>query len=65
MFTEVEEEERLSDMRVGQALEVDAKIIATACPWCHIMLDNAVRDLKVDDKIKIMDVAEILGQALY
>lgn len=65
MFTEVEEEERLSDMRVGQALEVDAKIIATACPWCHIMLDNAVRDLKVDDKIKIMDVAEILVQALY
>lgn len=64
MFTEVEEEERLSDMRVGQALEVDAKIIATACPWCHIMLDNAVRDLKVDDKIKIMDVAEILTGAL-
>ena len=65
MFTEVEEEERLSDMRVGQALEVDARIIATACPWCHIMLDNAVRDLKVDDKIKVMDVAEILVQALY
>jgi len=65
MFTEVEEEERLSDMRVGQALEMDAKIIATACPWCHIMLDNAVRDLKVDDKIKVMDVAEILVQALY
>jgi Fe-S oxidoreductase len=65
MFTEVEEEERLSDMRVGQALEVDAKIIATACPWCHIMLDNAVRDLKVDDKIKVMDVSEILVQALY
>jgi Fe-S oxidoreductase len=64
MFTEVVEEERLSDMRVGQALEVDAKIIATACPWCHIMLENAVRDLKVDDKIKVMDVAEILVQAL-
>ena len=60
MFTEVVEEERLSDVRVGQALEVDAKIIATACPWCHIMLDNAVRDLKLDEKIKVMDVAEIL-----
>jgi Fe-S oxidoreductase len=64
MFTEVEEEQRLSDMRVGQALEVGANVIATACPWCHIMLDNAVRDLKVDDKIKVMDVAEILAEAL-
>jgi Fe-S oxidoreductase len=64
MFTEVEEEARLSDMRVGQALEVDAKIIATACPWCHIMLSNAVRDLKVDGKIQVMDIAEIMAQAL-
>ena len=64
MFAEVEEEQRLSDMRVGQALEVGANVIATACPWCHIMLDNAVKDLKVDDKIKVMDVAEILAEAL-
>jgi len=64
MFTEIEEEARLSDMRVGQALEVDAKIIATACPWCHIMLSNAVRDLKVDGKIQVMDIAEIMAQAL-
>lgn len=64
MFTEVEEEQRLSDMRVGQALEVEASLVATACPWCHIMLDNAVRDLKVEDKIKVMDVAEILAEAM-
>lgn len=64
MFTEVQEEERLSDMRIGQAIEAGAEIIATACPWCHIMLENSVRDLKVDDKIKVMDVAEILAAAL-
>ncbi len=64
MFTEVEEEKRLSDMRVGQAIEVDAEIIATACPWCHTMLENAVRDLKVEEKIRVMDVAEILAGAL-
>ena len=63
MFTEVEEEDRLSNMRVGQALETGASIIATACPWCHIMLDNAVRDLGVEDKIRVMDISEILVEA--
>jgi len=49
---------------VVQALEVGANLIATACPWCHIMLENAVRDLGVEDKIRIMDISEILVEAL-
>ena len=64
MFTEVEEEQRLADMRVGQAMEVGANVIATACPWCHIMLDNAVKDLKLDNRIKVMDIIELLAEAL-
>ncbi len=64
MFTEVEEEKRLSDMRVGQALETGASVVATACPWCHVMLENAVKDLKVEDKLAVMDVAEIFARAL-
>jgi Fe-S oxidoreductase len=64
MFAEVEEERRLSDMRVLQAVETGANVIATACPWCYTMLQNAVQDLKLTDKIQVKDIAEILDEAL-
>lgn len=64
MFAEVEEERRLSDMRIAQALEAGANIVATACPWCYKMLQNAVQDLKLTDKIKVRDIAEILDELL-
>ena len=64
MFAEVEEERRLSDMRVGQALEAGADVLATACPWCFNMLGTSVQDLGFTDKIKVMDVAEILNESL-
>lgn len=64
MFTEVEEEERLSDMRTKQAVKTKADIIATACPWCHIMLETSVKDLQLDDKLQVMDIAEIMADAL-
>ena len=64
MFTEVEEEERLSDMRVKQAEVTVADIIATACPWCHLMLETAVQDLKLEEKMKVKDIAEIMAEAL-
>jgi Fe-S oxidoreductase len=64
MYAEVEEERRMADVRIGQALEVEADVIATACPWCHNMLQNAVRDLQMEDQIKVRDIAEILTEAL-
>jgi Fe-S oxidoreductase len=64
MYAEVEEEKRLADTRLGHALEAGADVIATACPWCHIMLQNSARDLQMEDKIKVRDIAELLVEAL-
>ncbi|MCG7854006.1 MAG: (Fe-S)-binding protein [Methanosarcinaceae archaeon] len=64
MYAEVEEERRLADVRLGQALEIGADVVATACPWCHTMLANAVKDLRMEEKIRVLDVAELLAEAL-
>ena len=64
MFAEVEEENRLSDKRVEQAMDVGADVLVTACPWCYNMLQTSVRDLHVEDKIKVMDIAEFLNESL-
>jgi Fe-S oxidoreductase len=60
MYAEVEDNPRLAETRVKQAMETGASMIATACPWCHTMLRNAVEDMKLEDKIAVKDIAEIL-----
>ena len=64
MYAEVEEERRLSEIRIQQALDVGANVLATACPWCYKMLQNAVQDLQLADKIKVRDIANILDESL-
>ena len=64
LFTDVDEEHRPEHMRVEHVLEVGADVVATACPWCNTLLRTAVTDLKLDDKIRVMDVSEILVEAL-
>lgn len=55
---------RLARMRVQEALEVGAEVLATACPFCLLTLKEAVNHLNVAEKIQVMDVAEIAARAL-
>ena len=50
----------LGVLRVKEALGTQADIIATACPYCIRILDEAVRELGVADRIVVRDIAELL-----
>ncbi len=51
---------RFGDLRIADAVNKKADIVATACPYCTIMLDSA----NIDKKVDIKDIAEILDEAL-
>lgn len=55
---------RLAQLRVKEALETGAEVLATACPFCLLTLDEAVKHLNAEEKIRVLDVAEIAAQAL-
>jgi Fe-S oxidoreductase len=55
---------RLAQMRVKEALEVGAEVLATACPFCLVTLDEAVKHLNADDRLQVLDIAELAAQAL-
>jgi Fe-S oxidoreductase len=55
---------RLDVLRVEQALGTGAEVIATACPYCTRMLNDAVRELGVQNKIAVRDLAELLVQSM-
>jgi Fe-S oxidoreductase len=57
-------EERFAVLRVREALDTGAQAIATACPYCTLMLEDAVKVLGVEDRIAVKDVAELLAQSV-
>ena len=52
--------QRLSEVRVQEALRTGASTIAVACPFCLANLEDAVKTLGVEEKVKVLDVAEVL-----
>ncbi|MFQ6068348.1 MAG: succinate dehydrogenase iron-sulfur subunit [Candidatus Bathyarchaeia archaeon] len=50
--------------RVKEALELDVEAISTACPFCVLTLEDAVKVLDVEEKIVVIDILELLKEAL-
>jgi Fe-S oxidoreductase len=56
--------QRLAEIRVQDAVELGAEIITTACPFCVLTMEDAVKTSGNEDKIKVMDVMELLAEAI-
>jgi Fe-S oxidoreductase len=56
--------ERINMKRLDQALEKDPHIVATGCPYCLIMMEEAAGNKGVKEKIQTKDIAELVAEAL-
>ncbi|MBT8342751.1 MAG: 4Fe-4S dicluster domain-containing protein [Desulfatitalea sp.] len=56
--------ERINKLRCDQLLETGARTLLTACPYCLIMLEDAIKDKEREDEIKVMDIAELVKTAI-
>ncbi len=64
LWMDVPMEQRFAIQRVKEAKETGAQVIATACPYCTCMLEDAVKVLDLEEQIAVKDVAELLSQSL-
>lgn len=55
---------RLARWRIQEALDTGAQVLATACPFCLLTLEEAAKYMNVEDRLRVMDIAEIAVQAL-
>ena len=55
---------RINIQRLEDALSTEADWIATACPFCVTMFDDAIKSKDMEESLKIWDLAEIVEQAL-
>ncbi len=51
-------------MRIQQAIDVGAEILATACPYCITMFEDSRITMGVDEKIEIKDITEIIQEVI-
>jgi Fe-S oxidoreductase len=58
------DDQRMGLSRVTEALGTGAEVIATACPYCIRMLNGAVRELGVQNQIRVRDVGELVLQSV-
>jgi Fe-S oxidoreductase len=57
-------EERLAHQRVQEAIDTGAEVLATACPFCVLTLEDAVKIRGLEDQIQVLDIMELVGQVL-
>ncbi len=55
---------RINLERVKEALKEDPRTICVCCPYCMTMVEDGLKDEKANDKVQVLDVAEIVAGAL-
>ncbi len=56
--------ERFSDLRVLQAIDSGAEVLATACPYCIANFEDSRLGLGDDQSLEIKDIAEIVYETI-
>jgi heterodisulfide reductase subunit D len=65
MFKEAEKgEKEIFIERTEEALRTNAKIIATACPFCMTMLTDGIKYKNREEDVRNFDIAELIVQSL-
>ena len=54
----------MGERRVRMAKEIDAQVIVTACPFCLINLEDAIKTTGNEGKIEVIDLVELVDRSM-
>ena len=64
VWMETVKEERFSNLRINQAIDVEAEELITACPYCIAMLEDSRVVMNCEDKLVIKDITEVIAEVI-
>jgi len=64
IWMETPKDERFSNLRVDQAVEKGAEIIAVACPYCYFNYRDSVLSMGKDNVLQVKDICELVAEAI-
>ncbi len=62
IWMDTPQEERFSDLRLHQARETGAEVLATACPYCITNFEESRLNLEYESVLEVKDIAEIVSE---
>lgn len=64
LWMETKPEWRFSDLRIEEACDTGASILATACPYCISMLEDSRKTTNREEQIEIRDISELIAEVI-
>jgi len=64
LFYEPKEEQRMGVKRVQMAAEAGANVMVTACPFCMVNIEDAIKVAGLEGKMTAIDLAELVDQQI-
>ncbi len=64
MWMEEQKGKLINVARVEEALEEEPDTVCVACPYCMTMFEDGLKDKEADDRVHVLDLAEIVARAL-
>jgi Fe-S oxidoreductase len=64
LFYEGESESRMGEVRVEMAEQAGAQVVVTACPFCLINLEDAIKTTGREGSMEVVDLAELVDRCL-
>jgi Fe-S oxidoreductase len=58
---------RVNLERTDEALATGADVVGTACPYCMVMLDDAIKQRQAEGQaegVRVLDVAQVLEESV-
>ena len=60
MWVETDTDKRINHRRLQDAVDVEADVVATACPYCLTMFEDALNSKGMSESIQVLDISEVL-----
>lgn len=64
IWMETPKEERFADLRLRQAVDVGAEVLATSCPYCITNFTDSSLDLAENEAVEVKDLTEIILEVI-
>ncbi|HEV2425221.1 MAG TPA: heterodisulfide reductase-related iron-sulfur binding cluster [Terriglobia bacterium] len=64
LFYEPKEDQRMGVKRVQMAAEAGANVMVTACPFCMVNIEDAIKVAGLEGEMSVIDLAELVDQHL-
>ncbi|MFH1885223.1 MAG: (Fe-S)-binding protein, partial [Pseudomonadota bacterium] len=64
LFYEPVEETRMGKVRVEMAKQAGADVVVTACPFCKVNIEDAIKTSGLEGQMEVLDLAELVDRQM-